>query len=76
MQKNSKETSRESLAKRTAVIRILTGLGMAVVFLLLVWGLREQVRVAIDKSLVPIFGFQGNEALWRKNYGKLFSRIR
>ena len=50
-------------AKRLAVIRILRGLGMAVVCLLLVWGLREQLRMAIDKCLVPIFGFKGNVAL-------------
>ena len=63
MKVKSKKRGKEKKAKWLAVIRILAGLGMAVVCLLLVWGLREQLRVAIDKSLVPIFGIQGNEAL-------------
>ncbi len=36
---------------------------MAGLCLLLVWGLREQIHVAIDKCLVPLFGFKGNGAL-------------
>lgn len=45
------------------VLRVLKGLGMAILCLLLVWGLREQLHDAIDKCLVPIFGFKGNDAL-------------
>lgn len=45
------------------VIKVLKGIGMAELCLLLVWGLREQIHVAIDKCLVPLFGFKGNGAL-------------
>lgn len=49
--------------RRMDVLRVLKGLGMAILCLLLVWGLREQLHDAIDKCLVPIFGFKGNDAL-------------
>lgn len=52
-----KETIGEDL------IRVLNGIGMAGLCLLLVWGQREQIHVAIDKCLVPLFGFKGNGAL-------------
>ena len=45
------------------VVQVLKGIGMAGLCLLLVWGLREQIHVAIDKCLVPLFGFKGNGAL-------------
>ena len=48
---------------QAVVVQILKGIGMAVLCLLLVWGLREQVHVAIDKCLVPMFGFKGNWAM-------------
>ena len=43
--------------------RIILGFGMAVLCLLLVWGLRDQLRIAIDKCLVPLFGIKGNNVL-------------
>ena len=48
---------------KSVVVQVLKGIGMVGLCLLLVWGLREQIHVAIDKCLVPLFGFKGNEAL-------------
>lgn len=48
---------------KPVVVQVLKGIGMAGLCLLLVWGLREQIHVAIDKCLVPLFGFKGNGAL-------------
>ena len=48
---------------KSVVVQVLKGIGMVGLYLLLVWGLREQIHVAIDKCLVPLFGFKGNEAL-------------
>lgn len=48
---------------KSVVVQVLKGIGMAVLSLLLVWGLRVQIHVAIDKCLVPLFGFKGNGAL-------------
>lgn len=48
---------------KSVVVQVLKRIGMAGLCLLLVWGLREQIHVAIDKCLVPLFGFKGNGAL-------------
>lgn len=58
--------SQEEMRKRRIkdeMILVLKGMGLLVLCLLLVLGFQEQIRVGIDKCLVPIFGFKGNSFL-------------
>lgn len=59
-----KEPQKDNKERVNSVdLRIILGFGMALLCIVLVWGLKDQLRIAIDKCLVPLFGFKGNNAL-------------